>query len=438
MDSMMMSGGIMDIVIAREDALCRFEQINWKDYTRTDSFDISAADVALLVQIETLMTMSKKSKQPTAAADQLKSFLTQSGSNLGRALIKLLKNVTEPTVVRYALARIEELLPDGALLRGRVAYLVDKAEDDSKINSAPFLRLIRAGHGYTETAASQILAKMITAKPKKEDMEALVDWIVQCLSLGSNAEMLKDPARAASAVSAIGSLMILLRDSTARIVFASSGGLKLLSVLLANSAGRAQLSYEVSFCLWTLTYCDQAVELFGTSSALSALIKKIMTAPREKVIRVILAALRNLLGKHNGTYNEVMIESGLLKYLNQMKERKWSDDDISVELNMIRDVLIREFKVLTTMERYEKELQTSQLNWGLLHTDKFWQENYMAFESKNFATIKTLIELLESNDPVTVAVALYDLGDFVRFYPNGRMIVKRLGAKKSGLASHDK
>ena len=43
---------------------------------------------------------------------------------------------------------------------------------------------------------------------------------------------------------------------------------------------------------------------------------------------------------------------------------------------------------------------------------------------------RRLISLLEDgNNRETIAVALYDLGEFVRYYPNGKMIVKRLGAK---------
>lgn len=34
-----------------------------------------------------------------------------SGKVLGSALLKLIKNVTEPTVIKYTLARMEELLP---------------------------------------------------------------------------------------------------------------------------------------------------------------------------------------------------------------------------------------------------------------------------------------------------------------------------------------
>ena len=35
--------------------------------------------------------------------------------------------------------------------------------------------------------------------------------------------------------------------------------------------------------------------------------------------------------------------------------------------------------------------------------------------------------LLDSQ--VVVCVALFDLGEFTRFYPNGRVVVSRLGAK---------
>lgn len=45
------------------------------------------------------------------------------------------------------------------------------------------------------------------------------------------------------------------------------------------------------------------------------------------------------------------------------------------------------------MERYEKELRTGHLNWGLLHTDKFWKENVRAFENKEFELIRCVISL---------------------------------------------
>lgn len=48
------------------------------------------------------------------------------------------------------------------------------------------------------------------------------------------------------------------------------------------------------------------------------------------------------------------------------------------------------------MERYEKELRTGHLNWGLLHTDKFWKENVRAFESKEFELIRYAFVFVET------------------------------------------
>lgn len=315
---------------------------------------------------------------------------------------------------------------DGAELRHRVQYFADS----DRVDSTPYIRLIRASQGYIEHAASHILAKIISVKPNVESMQALIDWVVQCLNLGENAHQLSDPARSSSARAAVGALMALLRNEKARDMFTDANGVKLLADVLHNAAGRAQLTYELCFDLWTLTFCEKAVRKFGSTGALAALIKQIIAAPREKIVRVILAAFRNLLGKNNGTFNETMIEAGLIKTLNQMKERKWSDEDIRDDVNVIRDVLLCEFKVLTTMERYEKEIETGQLAWGLLHTDKFWRANYMDFERQDFGLIKMLIELLNSQDETTVSVALNDLGEFVRYYPNGKMIAKKLGAKQ--------
>lgn len=338
----------------------------------------------------------------------------------------LLHHVTEPTVVRYALARLEELLPDGILLRKRAAYVVPNGQ----VDSTPFMRLIRATRGYTETAASSILARLLTVYPEKIATSALVDWIITCLSLGPEAKELNNPSSSASANAAVCALMIMVRNEAGRECFIAAGGLKLLSEILRHVGDRSQLSYEVCFCLWTLTFCDSAIVAFGTTGALLAIIDKLHSSRRDKITRVCLCALKNLLGKNNGVFNEVMIESGMLKSLGKMKEQPWTDIDIVTDVSSIRDVLLREFKELTTMDRYEKELETGTLSWGLLHTEKFWQENYMAFENTEFSNIKALISLLEGKSSrETIAVVLFDLGEFVRFYPNGKMILKRLGAK---------
>ena len=43
--------------------------------------------------------------------------------------------------------------------------------------------------------------------------------------------------------------------------------------------------------------------------------------------------------------------------------------------------------------------------------------------------VKMLIQLAGSDDDEIASVACFDIGEFVRHYPNGRSVAKRLGAK---------
>lgn len=54
-------------------------------------------------------------------------------------------------------------------------------------------------------------------------------------------------------------------------------------------------------------------------------------------------------------------------------------------------------------------------------------------ENQDFKMLKNLIALLHSDSETVIAVALYDLGEFTRFYPNGRGVVKSLGGKDTAM-----
>ncbi|KAI9914427.1 hypothetical protein PsorP6_007806 [Peronosclerospora sorghi] len=414
----------LDWALAREEALHRFCDINWATYTRVGGFSLEKTEITALQKLEGVIQPGADDATNIKAVD---AFLSNAGHSVGRTLLKLVKNVTEPSVLKYCLARMEELLPDGLRLHKRMVYFVPEG---STVDAAPFLRMIRNDTGYMQYAASHLLALFLTIRPKQEDAEALCQWAIQALKTGALSSSTNDATRANVTRAAVASLMVLLRNEKFRVVFVEHGGVGPVVDLLENSQNRAQLAYELIFILWTLAFCDDAMEKFVAAKALDAIVLQVAAAPREKIVRVALEALQNLLGKLSGYFNERMIDSGLLKTLNNMRERKWADEDIAKGVQALRDVLLREYKELNTMERYEKELRTGTLNWGLLHTDKFWQDNFMTFENKDFELIRLLIDLLDSDDAKTVAVALFDLGEFVRFYPNGKHIAKRLGAKK--------
>lgn len=68
---------------------------------------------------------------------------------------------------------------------------------------------------------------------------------------------------------------------------------------------------------------------------------------------------------------------------------------------------------------------------GPLHNEKFWRENISQFEDNEFAAIRELATLLhESNDPQTLSLATFDLGEFCRLHPTGKKLLERFGAKE--------
>lgn len=228
---------------------------------------------------------------------------------------------------------------------------------------------------------------------------------------------------------AVKSLMVLLRQEVARRAFTNKRGIETLATLVRLNGSDAQLLYELCFCLWILTFDAQILEDFVDTAAIDVLCDQVGKATREKVVRICMASLANLVGKFDGKVNAAMIESGLYKSLSKLIERQWADEDVKVDIESVFKQLQKDYKELSTYERYEREVDSGKLEWGIVHTEKFWREHVFAMEKTEFKVIKKLTQLLDSEDPSVVAVACYDLGEFVRFYPQGRMIVKNMHAK---------
>jgi V-type H+-transporting ATPase subunit H len=84
---------------------------------------------------------------------------------------------------------------------------------------------------------------------------------------------------------------------------------------------------------------------------------------------------------------------------------------------------------LTTWEIYVAEVDSGYLQWGAIHTDKFFKENARKMEDKDFGIVRALVRLAGGEDEEIAAIACYDIGEFVQYYPNGRVIAKKLGAR---------
>lgn len=293
-----------------------------------------------------------------------------------------------------------------------------------------------------------------------EPIEALTAWIVSQLKNASGSLVgLCIPA-----------LVVLMDAYESRIIFAKAGGIKYMARQLLSASkksatdgasssgnnkkfgqGSVQQLYELTFSMWILTYelnsswpirADFAKE----GVPVQALCELIASAPREKVVRVALSALRNLATcndeedaqpagatPHNGKFFlDEMIGNGLMKSIQLLRDRQFTDPDIVDDIDTLYKMLTENYKEMSRWEVYKNEVENGHLQWGSTHTEAFMKENARMFEGPDgdFHILKVLITLLSSKDEEVVAIACYDIGEFVRFYPNGRAIAKRLGAKE--------
>jgi len=393
-----------DLRIYREDALRQFENIDWAAYTRTGSF-LNQDEVKILQAVE---------NQPLEVI-----FTDEKGAEeYIELLLKVLQNVTSnQKATNYILTKMEDILANDASKRSKF-FLTG-----SGVDCAPFMRLIRGNdEPQQQRVASTVLATLLSEQEGECGM--LLDWIVEALAGGRG--------RSQTMRLAVQALAILLRATKARLLFGQAGGVGYLTKLLRLQGGEAnaQLLYEIAFSMWTLALVDSLQQDFLTNSSIPALVEQITAAPREKVVRMALATLRLLSeGDESRQYVEEMMHCGLTKTLRNLRQRQWADPDIGDDVEVLYNKLMQDYHELSTFEMYAQEVKSGNLKWGVCHTEKFWKENVREMETDDFKLVRQLVTLLHSSDDEVVAIACYDIGEFVRFYPNGKSIIKHINAK---------
>lgn len=322
----------------------------------------------------------------------------------------------------------------------------------------------RSASTSTDKDGNVLKARPVSYASAVEPMEALTAWIVSQLKNASGGMVgLCIPA-----------LIVLMEAYESRVVFCNAGGVKYMARQLRSGSknkgaadskkkfgqNSVQQLYELTLCMWILTYelgKSQNVRADFAKDGLpvQALVELVSLAPREKVVRVALSSLRNLATctadedpapagatKLDGKYFlSEMIACGLMKAISLLRDRQFTDPDIVDDVDTLHKLLTDNYKEMSRWEVYKNEVESGHLQWGSTHTEAFFKENARMIEGSDgdFHLLKVLITLLSSKDEEVAAIACYDIGEFVRHYPNGRAIAKRLGAKElvMPLIEHD-
>ncbi|XP_030548499.1 V-type proton ATPase subunit H-like [Rhodamnia argentea] len=368
-------------------------------------------------------------------------LLEDDGPAYARIFVNILRDIFKEETVEYVVALVDEMLTANPK-RARLFHDESLANEDTY---EPFLRLLWKGNWFIQEKCCRILTLIVSARPKKSDsskrgfttiddvLKGLVEWLCAQLRKPSH------PTRGIP--TAINCLSTLLKEPLVRSTFVREDGVKLLVPLIspASTQQSIQLLYETCLCIWLLSYYEPAIEYLATSRALPRLIDVVKCSTKEKVVRVVILTFRNLLPK--GTFGAQMVDLGLPQIVQSLKSQAWSDEDLLEALNELEEGLRDNIKRLSSFDKYKQEVLLGQLDWSPMHKDPiFWRENITHFEENDFQILRVLVTILDtSSDARALAVACYDLSQFIQYHPAGRVILSDLKAKDRvmKLLNHD-
>ncbi|XP_059665642.1 V-type proton ATPase subunit H-like [Cornus florida] len=368
------------------------------------------------------------------------TLLDEDGPAYVCVFVSILRDIFKEETVEYVLALIDEMLSANPQ-RARLFHDKSLANEDMY---GPFLRLLWKGNWFIQEKSCKILSLIVSARTKVQDgvtgngetssskkksitiddvLKGLVEWL--CAQL-------KKPSHPSHGIpTAVNCLATLLKEPVVRSSFVQGDGVKLLEPLIspASTQQSIQLLYETCLCVWLLSYYEPASEYLATSKTLPQLIEVVKSSTKEKVVRVVVLTLRNLL--YRGTFGAQMVDLGLAQIVQNLKAQAWSDEDLLEALNHLEEGMKDNIKNLSSFDKYKQEVLLGQLDWSPMHKDTiFWRDNIMHFEEHDFQVLRVLITILDtSNNPRVLAVACFDLSQFIQHHPAGRVIVTDLKAK---------
>eukprot|EP01083_Nonionella_stella_P071877 193367_1 len=389
--------------IKSDDVLCR--NINWSLFV--DIGSLSQDDLEILTDIH------------GAPEDDRRAMMEDSGHAIAETFVRCIMRISDEDALQYLLALVDTILEENADFVNFFRHCVDVYE--------ALIGIIRRCYGpFTVSTASKVAARLlVTESDFVPDMGRFIEWLLKRIENPVGTKKMRDR----DLLHSLNALKIILRNENAQSFFVERGGGSTLADLMSMYKDRnGQVIYVTGFCIWLLSYSDSNCRMFRKKKLVKLVVDALRAGIWEKVSRITLAILINLLDKED--FNAVMIENDIIKTLVTLESRPWLDTDVDEMITSLYERLQKDVKILSSFERYAKEISSKRLAWGPVHTENFWRENHEKFHEDNFKLVRYLAALVDSRDARTVAVACYDLGEFCRFSPQGKRVINKLGVKE--------
>jgi len=393
----------------------RATKINWTSYLQGQM--ISREDYEFITKLD------------SANAEQRVIICKDYKAQCALTFLNLLGYISKDATLQYILTMVDDLIEEDPT---RVQIFNEHAKHYGENRYSPFFALLNRQDGFITNQAARIIAKLAVHSKdqlmEKQDLQYFLNWLKEQLLNHAGNSFLEASCRC---------LQMLLRlDPYRRSFVEEMEGIATIASVLACKVG-FQVQYQLTFCLWCLTFNRELANKMTKYNIVPILSDILSESAKEKVTRIILALFHNLLS--NPTEPELAKENALamvtckvLKTINLLENKKYEDDDITEDIEYLKEELEKSFHDLSSFDEYATEVKSGRLEWSPVHTSvKFWRENADKLNDKNYELLKILIRLLEtSKDPLILSVANHDIGEYVRHYPRGKNVVDKLGGKQ--------
>ncbi|KAJ7361731.1 V-type proton ATPase subunit H [Desmophyllum pertusum] len=395
--------------VEREEV--RKQKVNWQSYVQSQM--INQEDYTMIADYD-CMGVEERGK-----------ILEQKGDQFAKSCLSLLARLSRDQTIRYILVLIDDVLTED---KSRVSIFHEFGKRANINVWTSFLKLLNRQDQFIVHQTAIIIAKLASwgkVPLPDNDLNYFLSWVKNGLAASGN-----DYQHSVAQC-----LQLMLRHHAYRQAYFKVDGIQsVVSALLAPNIG-FQLQYQLSFVLWLMSFDPRiAQRMTGNSAVIRALADILRESGKEKVTRIIIAALRNLLEKPEEKKNEAalsMVQCKLLPVLSVLNGKTWVDEDIKDDVEVVYEKLNERVQDLSTFDEYAAEVRSGGLEWSPVHkSEKFWRENAQRLNEKNYELLKILTKLLEkSADPTILAVAAHDTGEYVRHYPRGKHVLENLGCK---------
>ena len=187
------------------------------------------------------------------------------------------------------------------------------------------------------------------------------------------------------------SLFMLLNKAEYRKLFAREISLHSLVDLYDKlmTIQDNDLIYSLFHLLWLMTFDVKLVQTEFPEKCIAIFASVLLKIKIEKIIRIVLMTIHNLLSVD--WYVRLLVQHEFNLIIPVLLSRTFSDLDIVALLNEINEVVDKKLTETSSMECYLDELKSGRMRWSPMHrSEQFWTENVTQFELDNWGLVKKL------------------------------------------------